>query len=374
MNLKTAAARLSVHYQTAYKLVRSGSLAAVKIGGTYEVSEAALDRYRAERDALRAGAETMRDVGAPVLRNRETAIAEAWAVAESSTTTPRGVLETIARVSAEAVGDLCVVRLSEQDGCGFAFHDVDPKRRAAVASIVHGFGFGFGGPTGGYAHVRASQRSLLIPHVAQDRLRASLDAQHRQFLDVVGVHSLVIAPAVIDGEVRALVTLDRATPGAPYGEDDVAFAEDMAAALRAALIRTAAYRAGWDRRCELVRAARETLRVTDDASALDGILNDGGLAEIVYDLHDRVVANPATTRLTNGDASLLVEGFTPQTASAKTDRLRTGDLEYHDGEQEMRLADGTTRRLIVHRGLVRDERAQTRALVVVAQPMPSVAA
>ena len=37
MNLKTAASKLSVHYQTAYKLVRSGSLAAVKIGGTYEI-------------------------------------------------------------------------------------------------------------------------------------------------------------------------------------------------------------------------------------------------------------------------------------------------------------------------------------------------
>ena len=65
MNLKTAASRLSVHYQTAYKLVRSGSLAPVKIGGTYEISEAALERYRAEREALRSVAAAPRRESIP---------------------------------------------------------------------------------------------------------------------------------------------------------------------------------------------------------------------------------------------------------------------------------------------------------------------
>jgi excisionase family DNA binding protein len=371
MNLKTAAAQLSVHYQTAYKLVRSGSLAAVKIGGTYEISEAALERYRAEREALRAGAEAVRDVAPPPLRSREAAIAEVWEVARSSTTTTRGVLETVARVVAEVVGDYGVVRVCDEDGDGFAFHDADPTRRAALAAIVHGFGFGAGGPTGAYAHVRASQRTLLLPHVAQDRLRTSLDSQHRQFLDVLGVHSLVIAPVVIDDVVRAVVTLGRATPGAPYGNDEVAFAEEMASALALTMRRTGAYRQGWARRGELVAAVRAKLRDGAAPTALDGVLDDDGLAEIVYDLDDRVLANAATSRLTGGDASLLVDGFTTLAGADGTDRLRTGDLEYHDGEHDVRLANGTTQRFIVHRGLVRDDRARARALVVVAQPVPA---
>ena len=53
MNLKQAARHLGVHYQTAYKLVRSGRLAAVCVGARYEISEAAIERYLAERQAMR---------------------------------------------------------------------------------------------------------------------------------------------------------------------------------------------------------------------------------------------------------------------------------------------------------------------------------
>ena len=38
VNLKTAALRLGVHYQTAYRWVRSGQLVAVKVGAGYEIS------------------------------------------------------------------------------------------------------------------------------------------------------------------------------------------------------------------------------------------------------------------------------------------------------------------------------------------------
>ncbi len=44
-----AADRLGVHYQTAYRWVRSGSLRAVKIGATYDISEAEVERFTTER-------------------------------------------------------------------------------------------------------------------------------------------------------------------------------------------------------------------------------------------------------------------------------------------------------------------------------------
>src|SRR3954469_3418027 len=52
MNLKTAALRLGVHYQTVYRWVRSGQLIAVKVGAGYEVSEGAVARLRAQRAAM----------------------------------------------------------------------------------------------------------------------------------------------------------------------------------------------------------------------------------------------------------------------------------------------------------------------------------
>jgi excisionase family DNA binding protein len=49
MDLRSAADRLGVHYQTAYRWVREGSLRAVKIGATYDIPEDEVDRFRGER-------------------------------------------------------------------------------------------------------------------------------------------------------------------------------------------------------------------------------------------------------------------------------------------------------------------------------------
>ena len=52
MNLKQAAQRLAVHYQTVYRWVRDGELSAVKVGNRYEVSDAAIDQFLSRRASL----------------------------------------------------------------------------------------------------------------------------------------------------------------------------------------------------------------------------------------------------------------------------------------------------------------------------------
>jgi MerR family transcriptional regulator, light-induced transcriptional regulator len=49
MNLQAAADRLGVHYQTAYRWVREGTLAAVKVQSSYEVTEEELDQFVSRR-------------------------------------------------------------------------------------------------------------------------------------------------------------------------------------------------------------------------------------------------------------------------------------------------------------------------------------
>lgn len=49
MDLQTAADRLGVHYQTAYRWVRDGSLTAVKQGSSYQISDEDLTRFQARR-------------------------------------------------------------------------------------------------------------------------------------------------------------------------------------------------------------------------------------------------------------------------------------------------------------------------------------
>lgn len=49
LNLNETAARLGVHYQTAYRWVRQGSLSATKVGGTYEVELSAVEELLEHR-------------------------------------------------------------------------------------------------------------------------------------------------------------------------------------------------------------------------------------------------------------------------------------------------------------------------------------
>ena len=54
MDLAQAARALGVHYQTAYRWVRSGRLAAVKVGGTYRVADDDVERLAEELAATSA--------------------------------------------------------------------------------------------------------------------------------------------------------------------------------------------------------------------------------------------------------------------------------------------------------------------------------
>jgi len=70
MDLQTAANRLGVHYQTAYRWVRDGRLTAVKLGAGYEVDEEAVRRLdEARRQPVPPPSETkVRDWEAQVSR------------------------------------------------------------------------------------------------------------------------------------------------------------------------------------------------------------------------------------------------------------------------------------------------------------------
>ena len=103
MNLKEAARRLGVHYQTAYRWVRSGELVAVRIGSRYEVSDAAIERLRAQRRAL----------GTPHLeelpRRGDGLEAELAKLADGPMLDVEQAVVHLSRRIAESTGDLCVV-------------------------------------------------------------------------------------------------------------------------------------------------------------------------------------------------------------------------------------------------------------------------
>ncbi|HMF28161.1 MAG TPA: helix-turn-helix domain-containing protein, partial [Candidatus Cybelea sp.] len=103
MNLKSAARQLGVHYQTAYRWVRSGQLIAVKVGAGYEISDAALTRFEAQRSALeRLPEPTVDDVGAPqAAPTRAETLAVLDQMIDVITLDPGPVAQRAARYAAE---------------------------------------------------------------------------------------------------------------------------------------------------------------------------------------------------------------------------------------------------------------------------------
>src|SRR3954454_22860008 len=103
MNLKEAARRLGVHYQTAYRWVRSGELVAVRIGARYEISDAAIERLRAQRRAL----------GTPHFddqpRSGDDLESELTKMADGPMLDVGQAVVHLSRRVAECTGDLCVV-------------------------------------------------------------------------------------------------------------------------------------------------------------------------------------------------------------------------------------------------------------------------
>jgi excisionase family DNA binding protein len=380
MNLKQAARRLGIHYQTAYKLVRSGRLAAIRVGGGYEISEAALARYLAEREAVRrvplaesttADAESLDDTTALV--------AAANNALGATTLTSRAVLDLVAEGLSRSLGDLAVVRPLSRDGRWLlpgSVHHTDPRRRSIATTEVDAFPKSAAeGPEGVAVSTRAP---VFVPHVPQDRVRAQTRPELLQYLDEAGVHSLVCVPAIYDGSVLAVLTVTRDSPGRPYTRDDVGVVTQLASIVGAAIARAHAVAEGWQRRHALMTAVASLGEGGLDAAATRALLSADGAAEVVCDVEGTIVcANAPAGRLAANAADALV-GRTVEHVVAEKDRaaeqelvqrLLVGELTFADAVRTVANGDAPPRLVALQHGVVRNAAAEAVALVVVAHEL-----
>jgi excisionase family DNA binding protein len=370
MNLKQAAGRLGIHYQTAYKLVRSGALGAVRIGGTYEISEAALARHLAERELLRRAPRTLPVPAiAPDGDARARLVDDTRAAAKATTLSALGTFETVARGLAEVVRDAGQVRVLSDDGAflsSVAFHHWDAARRSVLAAYHHAIPLAV--DEGFTGHAFSSGHRMFAPHVPQDVLRAGTRPEFVQYLDDAGLHSIVAEPVRVHGRPVGIVSCTRDYTGVPHDASDLALVEDLALLVGAAIARRDTFVAGWERRAALVDELAGRPR---DA---DPVLADGPGIEIVLDatLHVRAANLAAHERF--GDeldarARLLLG------ARAGVDlvgRLERGELDFHDAEDAVAGPSGVGGTCFVHRAVVRASTLEPVAYAVVANDVDAV--
>ncbi|MBK5289360.1 MAG: excisionase family DNA-binding protein, partial [Acidimicrobiia bacterium] len=231
MNLKEAASRLEVHYQTAYKWVQSGALGATRVGGRYEVTEAAVERLAARRRAARTD-------GIPIAGERESFVARDDLLAEFATMAMepflslRSVAAFATRRGAELFGDLCVVMLLGENGVpGFVtVEDPDAGRAAEIRAIIDLLGqvsVEFGSALSTFV----PENVLRVSHVPQDEFRDRMRPEIRRHLTLRPIRSLLVAPLECEGQRLGGLTLARSESDRPYTKEDEAFVRRMAEGL-----------------------------------------------------------------------------------------------------------------------------------------------
>ena len=187
VNLKTAARRLGVHYQTAYRWVRSGQLLAVKVGSGYEISEWALERFEAQRAATERLPEVSTNRSAVTVSPTSTvsALHTLDRMIDEVTVDANAVANRAAHLTVEVLGDTVVVYQRAGDGelevVHVAHHDPAAEVLATTLArdprTVNSFV---------YRTFRAGT-SVFVPQVPQRELRRCLDPELHEYLDALGL-------------------------------------------------------------------------------------------------------------------------------------------------------------------------------------------
>ncbi len=378
MNLKSAARRLGVHYQTAYRWVRSGQLVAVKVGAGYEISDAALARFEAQRAAVERAAESIPDESpsavAPGAISRSAALASLDTMLDAVSLNAGPFLERATRLAVSVVGDGAVLTLPGEDGTLEVAHvaHLAPHvelRMGWVAREEQG--------TKQFAKLVASSgRSVFVPQVPQQQVRDSVGPEAHEYLVKGSCFSVICVPVFGDDAVGALFLM-RDEAGRPYAPDDVVFAE--AVATRIALARTQAARqqSAWNVRRRVVEslseAARDHESVDDLGCALDKFLewsvgDDTQAAVAVLDLELRQrVCTKAYAELLGRDPASVRGALLPNLV-ADADRLYRGLERLLTSEVDFRTfeidARATAAPVMLHCAMARRPDATPWAIVI----------
>lgn len=379
MNLKTAALRLGIHYQTAYRWVRSGQLVAVKVGAGYEISDAAVTRLLAQRAATERMPERTESAAAGAVDTAsgpDDALHLLDQMVDAVTLDSTAVGERAARVAAEHLGDTAFLyRRSAADvmEAVYAAHR-DPVAEVAASTLGRD-------PRTATNLVRRALTTgelICVAQVPQRELRRRLHPELHEHLHFCGCYSAVCAPIGDTGVL--LVTRD--LPGSPYTNDDLPFIEAIAARVTRADERARCWTTAWEMR----RAMVEMFAAPSfDGNCFDALVesmsgreaDDVQLGEpvvAVLDLELRHVAcskaygalvGEDATRLTGVTLrSLVPDGGALDEALAP---VLLGEIDFRSVELEV-LADRA--RVALHVAMVRREDATPRGVVLVAHPVP----
>lgn len=277
MNLKQAAHRLSVHYQTAYRWVRDGRLSAVKVGNRYEVSEAAIEQFLSQRASLAEvplGPET-ESVPAMTAPSPAT-LSELKVLARQTRMTAQPCFDAATVLAGSVIGDVAVLRLL--DGTGRLLLPVSsfaasPEIRASVVGAVSAAG-SFPRDTPHWSAAEQSGEVHVVHHMPRDMMRELFGEEGRFAGRGVSVLSAAVAPMIVSGEYVGGLLAVKSESYAPFGDGETGLLREAAELCAASHRRAVEFERAWRSNTELNQ--RVTSQLATGAN-LAGVAHDVGL-------------------------------------------------------------------------------------------------
>jgi excisionase family DNA binding protein len=383
MNLKTAASRLGVHYQSVYRWVRSGELPAVRHGAVYDVSEAALELFERRRAAQATAPGATANPASVVAFTPLDPHAQLQAeldVLRRAPASSRGVLHRVVHQGAELFGGLCVVRLVG-DGPSDVLEPVawahpDLGRLAAWSELIESTPVYL---RSARERMTVNQRELIVmDHIPQDAFRARIRPENAHLLDYVRAYSGLIAPIAVDGgPLYGFLDILRDEPGLVFTETDQTLAVELARSIAGLVDHADSFAAAKRLRNRLAEDIRAALDTEDDLAVITRsaqriVETAEGSATLVGPDRRFLAASTAFLALI-GDASLDIRGVrapglsgsptTPTPDRHVFERLWSGELDSICLTRTRSVPAGDLE-LDLHWTVVRTRDSQPRFLVV----------
>jgi PAS domain S-box-containing protein len=140
------------------------------------------------------------------------------------------IMNLAVKFTAEAVGDLSVIALLNTDGDKMrigAFYDPNPTAQALLRKVFEpDFEYDHSRTLGG--SVIKTGEPLLIPLIPPEQLRVVTLPALTEFIEVIGIESVLIVPLIGRSGVAGTISLSRHRDGKPFNVEDQAFLTDVA--------------------------------------------------------------------------------------------------------------------------------------------------
>ena len=227
-------------------------------------------------------------------------------------------LRTVARRSVPRIADWCSIELLEDGELRqLAVEHVDPAKAEVARELRRRFPLGMDADLGAPAVVRTG-RSQLIPEIPPEALDVALTDELRLIVRDLGLRSLMCVPLRGREGVLGAISFVSAESGRRFEEEDLAFAEELAARAASAIENARLFRDA-DRFRQMVDAHVDVVVLFDPDSLRVAYANHGATA---------AVGRPAGELVGVPLADLF--------SDADTDRLRELVRPIVDGRTESR--------------------------------------